>query len=98
MNEMLERKCYRCKKQLCFVDLLQSNTAIKSQYLQILWNDERIQFYCCQCYAKLTKRPNNFHAYLMIKEIDIPLKYKEIDTLAFKPLDKFMKIDRERGV
>ena len=44
------RECYKCKKELRFIEVIEANRQIPMKQLKKLWKHPAIQFYCCQCY------------------------------------------------
>lgn len=57
MDKKMPRVCYAegCNKQLKFREMLQANDHLRREELEVLWLDERIQLYCCDCYnARIT--------------------------------------------
>ena len=50
---MKERDCYECHKQLTWTNFMFKNYPYGREYLQSLWENDDIEFYCCDCFKKM---------------------------------------------
>lgn len=74
-----KRKCFRCKRPIEFEEFYFKNKNISKQRLIDLWQNDKLQFYCCLCYDYINreKEAERLREQLDKKQQDI-LKILEI--------------------
>jgi len=49
----IERKCWKCGKDLNIYDFLSDNIDFTSDYILKLWQTPFLEFHCCECFKNL---------------------------------------------
>lgn len=86
------RECYSCKRKLNFGEVCEANKQIDRETLKKYWLDDRIQLYCCSCYALQSKmggalnNPTTFQLYYGDDLIDCEIRNVHITWQLPSPL------------
>lgn len=82
-EEYRKRTCFLCKKNIEIGEFIVRNKIINEQHLIELWQNDKLEFYCCLCYETLNERNRLEHL-----QNKLDLKEREI----LKILEKRYKI------
>ena len=52
------RYCFKCKKKIDFGGFLLRNKTLSDDILNILWEHDNLEYFCCSCYDSLVKKEN----------------------------------------
>lgn len=74
INDLRDRTCYKCGREIKFGEFFLRNRTIPTKRLIKLWNDKNIEYYCCLCYDAYIKK-------LRIQNLKKSLKRSDMEVL-----------------